>query len=87
MEIPLNSIISDSRVTGPGQGSLEKRTPSDIHRCEVLLVSCLHDQLIHLPIDREGNGLFRHEAPKFVANVVQDAGRRIGYVGMSATLW
>lgn len=36
----------------------EESTPSDVHRCQVLLIGSLYDQLIDLTIHGKWNGLF-----------------------------
>lgn len=69
-----------------GVSSSEKRTPSDIHGRQVLLVSRLHDQLIHLAVNRKWNRLLGHEAPKFISDVFQNAGRSVGYIYVSTAL-
>jgi hypothetical protein len=69
-----------------GVSSLEKRTPSDIHGRQVLLVGRLHDQLIHLAVNRKWNRLLGHEAPKFIADVFQNAGGSVGHIYVSTAL-
>ena len=64
----------------------EESTPSDVHRCQVLLIGSLYDQLIDLTIHRKWNGLFRHESSELGPNVFQNAGWRIRDIGMSAAL-
>jgi len=65
---------------------LEKCTPSDIHRRQIFLIGCLHDQLIHLTIHRQWNGLLGHKTPQFVPDILQNTGGGIRDSCMGAAL-
>jgi hypothetical protein len=64
----------------------EKGTPSDVHRCKILLIGRLHDQLVHLTIHRKWNGLLGHKPPKFIPHIFQNTGGGVGDICMSAAL-
>lgn len=66
---------------------LEECTPPNVHLCQIRLIGRLDDQLVHLSIDRKSNGLLRHKAPKLVANILQNSGRRVGHGYLGAALW
>lgn len=70
-----------------GPHSSEKSTPSDVHGCQVLLIRCLHDQLIDLTVHGKWDWLLGHKAPKLVTDIFQNTGGRVGDVCMLATLW
>lgn len=60
--------------------------PSNVHGRQILLIGCLHDQFIHLSINGQGDGLFRHETPELVANILQDTSRSVRNVRVITAL-
>lgn len=78
-------VLETRRIRIPS--NLEECTPPDVHLCQVCLIGGLHDQLIHLSIDRKSNGLLRHKASELVTNIFQNPGWRIRNIDMGTALW
>lgn len=64
----------------------KKRAPSNIHRCEIPMICCLHNKFIHMTVHREWDRLPRKKTSEFVAHVFQNTSRRLRYTRMSAAL-
>lgn len=69
-----------------GMSDLKKRAPSNIHRCEIPMICCLHNKFVHMTVHREWDRFPRKKTPKFVAHIFQNTSRRLRYTRMSAAL-